>query len=211
MKTNPETNAAHQLVKDVSQAQTVLEILLEPDEMERLEKGAYALEHLLQNPKIPELLHRYAELLHEHELETLLSDPPKLEGVQQDDWRKAGLIACVQLLLPLSHVLLAPPDPNDDSLELLRYVLGSIPCSKLVAGLHSLGLEIMGVDYHLNFQQHLRATDTEQYLLRLPKTHPELKEHLELIAWLALIRLFLEAVYLYAEATDNATAICQND
>lgn len=211
MKTDPKTDTAHQLVRDVSQAKTVLETLLRPDEMELLEKGAYALEHLLQNPKIPELLHRYPDLLQEHGLEALLTEPPELEGVQQDDLRKAGLIACVQLLLPLSPALLASADPDDNRLKLLRYVLGSIPCGKLVAGLHSLGLEIMGVDYYLDFQQHLRAADTEKALLRLPKEHPELQEHLELVAWLALVRLFLEAVYLYAEAAGTDAETSQKD
>jgi len=202
MKKNKNFNKDQKLVESAEQAKRVLDMLL-PDSQKNLENGISELLGKLKNPKIDLLLDRYPDLLQEHGLEELLSGNPEIADTDIQDVKIAGLLSCLQLLMYFCYELKKNPNPNNMSFESLRYILNSIACSRFVNELLLVVISVVGTDYYQKFQQRIQNLDLSFESAKGLENDPELQEHIDLMPWFALVRLFLESVYTYFNISDQ--------
>lgn len=203
MENNKNFKKEIRLVKSVKQAKTVLNMLLQDSEKLNLEKGISGLLEKLENPKLDLLLDRYPELLQEYGLEELLSDELEIPDAETSDVKTAGLFSCLQLLMHFCYKLKENPNPSDDRYDSIRYILCSISSEKFVHDLLIITVSVVGVEYYEKFQQRIQNLDLSFESAKGLENDPELQEHIDLMAWFALVRLFLESVYTYFNIPDQ--------
>lgn len=197
MENNENFKKRKKLIKSVQQAKTALNMLLQDSEKFNLEKGILELLDKLKNPKLDLLLDRYPELLQEYVLEELLSGELEIPDTKIIDVKTAGLFSCLQLLIHFCYELKENPNPSDDCYDSLRYILRSISSEKFVDDLLIIILSVVGVEYYEKFQHKIQDLDLSLESAKGLEKDPELQEHIDLMAWFALVRLFLESVYTY--------------
>lgn len=202
MKKNKNFNKDKKLVESAEQAKRVLDMLL-PDSQKNLENGISELLGKLKNPKLDLLLDKYPDLLQEYGLEELLSGDLEIADTDKQDVRIAGLLSCLQLLMHFCYELKENPNRNNMSFDSLRYILNSIACSRFVNELLLVIISVVGTDYYQKFQQRIQNLDFDLQSAIALESDPELQEHINLMAWFALSRLFLESVYTYFGISDQ--------
>ena len=197
-----ETNEYKKLVKSTAEAKAALNMLME-NPKENLENGISELLEKLKNPKLDILLDRYPDLLQEYDLEDLLSGHPEIADAELQDVRTAGLFSCLQLLIHFYYHLKEEPNPTDKRTDSIRYILKSITCSRFVNELLFILITVVGADYYQKFQQRIENLEFDLDSAIALENDPEFKQHIHLMVWFALIRLFLESVYMYFNSTDQ--------
>jgi hypothetical protein len=203
MKNNENFKKGKRLVKSVAQAKTALNMLLQDSEKQNLERGISELLDKLKNTKLDVLLDRYPDLLQEYDLDQLLSGSLEITDAKMQDVKTAGLLSCLQLLIHFCYELKENPKPADDQFDSLRYILNSITSHEFVRELFLIVIAVVGEDYHEKFQQRIQTLDFSIEHAIILENDPELKEHIDLMVWFALVRLFLESVYTYFNITDK--------
>lgn len=203
MKNNKNFKKEKRLVKSAQQAKTALNMLLQDSEKHNLERGISGLLDKLKNPKLDLLLDRYPELLQEFGLEELLSGELEIPDAETSDVKTAGLFSCLQLLIHFCYELKENPNPSDDCYDSLRYILRSISSDKFVHDLLIIIVSVAGIEYYEKFQQRIQNLDSSLESAKGLENDPELQEHIDLMAWFALVRLFLESVYTYFNIPDQ--------
>lgn len=117
--------------------------------------------------------------------------------------KTAGLFSCLQLLIHFCYELKENPNPSNDSYDSLRYILRSISSDNFVHDLLIIIVSVVGLDYYEKFQQRIQNLDLSLESAKGMENDPELQEHIDLMAWFALVRLFLESVYTYFNIPDQ--------
>lgn len=202
MKNNKNFKQEKKIVQSKKQAKTVLDMfLLNSDKS--LESGTSELLDKLRNPNLNLLLDRYPDLLQEYDLEELLSGDLEITDAEKQDVKTAGLLSCLQLLAHFCAELKGYPDPGNSRFDSLRYILNSIACSRFVQELLLVVLSVVGTDYYEKFQLRIQNMDLNSESEAELEKDPELKEHINMMTWLALTRLFLESVYTYFSIPDE--------
>lgn len=202
MKNNKNFKEEKKLVRSMQQARTVLDMFLLNSE-KSLESGISELLDKLKNPNLDLLLDRYPDLLQEYDLDELLSGDLEIKGAEMQDVKTAGLLSCLQLLVHFCGELKEHPNSKDRRFDSLRYILNSIACSRFVQELLHVILLVVGTDYYERFQLRIQNMDLTPESEAELENDPELKEHINLMTWLALTRLFLESVYTYFSIPDK--------
>ena len=202
MKNNKNFKKEKILVKSTEQAKTVLHMLLQ-NSKKNLESGISELLGKLKNPKLDLLLDRYPDLLQEYDLEELLSDDFEIIDAEIQDVKTAGLLSCLQLLIHFCYEIKENPNPADKRFDSLRYILKSITYSQFVHELLYVVTSLVGTDYYQKFQQRIQNLNFDSESAIELESDPELNEHIGLMTWFALVRLFLESVYTYFNSPDK--------
>ena len=156
----------------------------------------------LKNPKLDLLLDRYPALLQEYGLEQLLSGELKIPYAETRDVKTAGLFSCLRLLIHFCYELKENPNPSGDCYDSLKYILRSISSDKFAHNLLIIIVSVVGLDYYEKFQYKIQDSLSLESARGL-ENDPELQEHVGLMVWFALVRLFLESVYTYFNVSDN--------
>lgn len=203
MENNKNFKKEKRIVKSVEQAKTALNMLLQDSKKLNLERGISGLLDKLENPKLDLLLDRYPELLQEYGLEELLSGELEIPDTETSDVKTAGLFSCLQLLIHFCYELKEKSNPSDDCYDSLRYILRSISSEKFVHDLLIITVSVVGVEYYEKFQQRIQNLNLSLESAKGLENDPELQEHIDLMAWFALVRLFLESVYTYFNIPDK--------
>jgi hypothetical protein len=81
--------------------------------------------------------------------------------------------------------------------------LRSISSNKFVRELLIVTVSVVGIAYYEKFQQRIQNLDLSFESAKGLENDPELQEHIDLMAWFALVRLFLESVYTYFNIPDQ--------
>ncbi|OUL63471.1 hypothetical protein [Flavobacterium sp. AJR] len=202
MKKNKNFKKEKTLVKSAEQAKTALDILFQ-NPKKNLESGISELLEKLKNPKLDLLLDKYPDLLQEYDLEELLSGDLAIADAEVQDIKTAGLLSCLQLLIHFCYELKENPSPKDKRFDSLRYILKSINCSQFVHDLLFVVITVVGIDYYQKFQQRIQNLDFDLKNALELESDPELEQHIDLMTWFALVRLFLESVYIYFNSPDK--------
>lgn len=203
MQNNRDFKKVKRLVKTVEQAKRILNMLLQDSIKLNLERGISELLEKLENPKLDVLLDKYPELLQEYELEVLLSGGLEIPDTETSEVKTAGLLACIQLLIHFCDELQENPDSRNDSYDSLKYILRSISSEKFIHDLQLILVSVVGIVYNKKFQQKIQNLDVSVESAKGLENDPELQEHIELMAWFALIRLFLDSVYTYFNSSEQ--------
>lgn len=200
------------LINTVDQALFSFPLLLEEKQKRELVDGIFVLLRKMENPEIDQLLECYPELLQKNDFKELLSGKIQLPNTKKQDVITAGLVSCLISLISFCEELtddqnrikpIAEIPENNLSLQTIQYIINSISLKHFLKHLLLIIISIVGDDYYEKFQQKIgdKSLVTED-LLKLNQDS-ELKEHIGLMLWYALIRLFLESVYYYFDIRNH--------
>lgn len=138
-------------------------------------------------------------------MKELFSGNASIPNFSPKSLKIAGLLTCLQFLIPnckefldkSGHIIPFAQIQNNNSFKPIEYIIGFIPKDDFIEDLFILLITVVGTDYYRNFNEKIGNPNfTIEDILKLDKD-PELQEHIDLMAWFALIRLFLESVYFY--------------
>lgn len=205
MKDKKNFSKDNQLVKTREQAEIALNILVQNSQGQDLELGIFRLRDQLNNPRLTELLDSYPDLIQEYELEKLLSGKIEIKDASVQDVKTAGLLSCLLLLI---HFYFDKDEDNlrrseNDELkhfESIKYILNSITSEECINKLFLLILSIVGIDYFEKYQEKMKDPD---FVLKQTigfDNDPEMDEHIDMMVWFALVRLFIEAIFIYYDS-----------
>jgi len=202
MKNNKHFSKDKQLVKTREQAEIALNILVQNSQREDLEIGVFRLRDQLINPGLTKLLDSFPELIQEYELDRLFTGEIEIKDTRRQDIMIAGLLSCLLLLIHFYF------DNDEDKLiesesdiptqsESIKYVLNTITSEKFINELFLLVLSIVGIDYFEKYQEKMKDPD---FVLKQTvgfDSDPEMDKHIDMMVWFALVRLFIEAIFIY--------------
>lgn len=202
MKNKTHFSKEKQLVKTKEQAEMALHILVQNSQKEDLELGIFRLRDQLNNPQLTELLENYPDLIQEYPLEKLLSGKIVIKNVSEQDVKTAGLLSCLLLLI---HFYFDYDEGNlsqsksDDlnQFDSIKYIVNAITSEECINELFFLVLSIVGIDYFKKYQEKIKDPD---FVLKQTigfDNDPEMDEHIDMMVWFALVRLFIEAIFIY--------------
>ncbi|WP_281310380.1 hypothetical protein [Flavobacterium flavigenum] len=197
MKKNKNYKTEKRLIKTRTQAKKVLSMFWQDPEKMNIEKGIATLLNKLNNPGLNLLFDNYPDLLEQYGLQELLSGNLEIPNTKIQDVKTAGLLTCLELLVYFCHDLKENPNPADKHFDSLRYILKSITASQFVKELLLVVITVTGVDYYKKYRQKIEHFDFDKQNAILLENDPELQEHLSLMVWFAMSRLFIESVYVY--------------
>ena len=203
MENNEIIKKEKRIVKTDQEAKQVLKMLMLDAEKYNLENGITKLIPQLNNPELYLLMDRYPEILQQYKLNALLSGKVNIPDAEAGDVKTAGLFTCLYLLVEFCYEVEHDSDGEKKSLDSLRYVLDAIDLEQLIEELWRIVLSVVGTAYYERFQVRIKEAKLDyEDLLRL-EDDPELYEHFDLVSWFALMRLFLEAVYMNFSISDQ--------
>lgn len=202
MKNKTHFSKENPLVKTKEQAEMALHILVQNSQKEDLELGIFRLRDQLNNPQLTELLENYPDLIQEYPLEKLLSGKLAINNASEQDVKTAGLLSCLLLLI---HFYFDDDDGNlsqskaDDlnQFDSIKYILNAITSEECIHELFLLILLTVGIDYFEKYQEKMKDPD---FVLKQTigfDSDPEMDEHIDMMVWFALARLFIEAIFIY--------------
>jgi len=196
----------NRLIKNIDQAQITFPMLLEKRQREELIEGIFKLIQKLENPEINRLLDHYEDFIQNYDLKDLLYGNIEVLNASRLDTKTATIASCLLALIAFSSELLDNDGrmiplndiPEDNiAVSAIEYIISSIVLDDLLEYLLYSIISIVGVEYYTAFQQKIGSKDfANEDILHL-ENDIELKEHIDLMAWFAVIRLFLESVYFY--------------
>lgn len=207
MKKNTPFSKDKQLVQTKEQAEIALNILVQNSQGEDLEAGIFNLRDQLNSPQLTELLDNYPDLIQEYKLEELLAGSIDFKEASTQDVRTAGLLSYILLLIHLyfdgksnSSVKSESETDELDNFNSAQYIINTTTSEKCISELFLLILSIVGVDYFKKYQENMKDPD---FVLKQTigfDNDPEMDEHIDMMVWFALVRLFIEAIFIYYDS-----------
>lgn len=205
MKNNTFFSKEKQLVQTKEQAKIALNILVQNSQGEDLELGLFRLRDQLNNPRLTELLDSYPDLIQEYELEKLLSGKIEIKDASRQDIKTAGLLSCLLLLI---HFYFDKDEGNSSRCKVynvtqfdsINYILNAITSEECINELFLIILSVVGIDYFEKYQENMKDPD---FVLKQTlgfDSDPEMGVHIDMMVWFALVRLFIEAIFIYYDS-----------
>ena len=207
MKKNTPFSKEKQIVQTREQAEIALSILVHNSQGEDLEIGIFRIRDQLNNPKLTELLDSYPYLIQEYELEKLLSGKIEIKDASVQDVKMAGLMSCILLLIHFyfddksNHSVESKSVTDElDNFNSAQYIVKATTSEECINELFLLILSIVGIDYFKKYQENMKDPD---FVLKQTlgfDSDPEMGVHIDMMVWFALVRLFIEAIFIYYDS-----------
>jgi len=205
MKKNIPFSKEKQLVQTREQAEIALSILVQNSQGVDLELGIFCLRDQLNNPRLTELLDSYPDLIQECELEKLLSGEIEIKDASRRDVKTAGLLSCLLLLI---HFYFDNDKGNlskckvDDvtRFDSINYIMNAITSEECINELFLLIISVVGIDYFKKYQEKMKDPDFVFKQTIGYDNDPEMAVHIDMMVWFALVRLFIEAIFIYYDS-----------
>jgi hypothetical protein len=162
----------------------------------------------LNNPKLTELLDNYPDLIQECQLEKLLSGKDDIKDASKQDIKTAGLLSCLLLLIHfyfegISNDLKKSKLNQLNNFDSINYILNATTSEEFINELFLLVLSVVGMDYFEKYQENMKEPD---FVLKQTigfDNDSEMDEHIDMMVWFALVRLFIEAIFIYYDKVLN--------
>lgn len=207
MKKNTPFSKEKQLVQTREQAEIALSILVQNSQGVDLELGIFCLRDQLNNLRLTELLDSYPDLIQEYELEKLLSGKIEIKDASRRDVKTAGLLSCILLLIHFyfddksNHLVESKSESDElDNFNSTQYIINAITSEECINELFLLIFSIVGIDYFKKYQENMKDPD---FVLKQTlgfDSDPEMGVHIDMMVWFALVRLFIEAIFIYYDS-----------
>lgn len=205
MKNNTPFSKEKQLIQTREQAEIALNFLVQNSQGQDLELGIFRLRDQLNTPRLTELLDSYPDLIQEYELEKLLSGKIEVKDASRQDVKTAGLLSFLLLLI---HFYFDKDQGNlnkcnvDDvtQFDSINYIMNAISSEECISEIFLLILSIVGIDYFRKYQENMKDPDFVLIQTIGFDNDPEMDEHIDMMVWFALLRLFIESIFIYYDS-----------
>ncbi|SEM65070.1 hypothetical protein SAMN05421856_10574 [Chryseobacterium taichungense] len=193
------------LINSIEEVDITFKLLSDKRQIEELYKGIYILLDKLGSIEVKELFDRYPRLMQKYSIKEMFSGNIEIPDVNPQSLKIAGLLTCLQYLtssLPefideSGHCIPLKESDNSISLQAENYILNSVSLDDYIKEIFLAIVSFTGKEYYQKFSEKIGNPDfTIDDILKL-ENDIELQEHLDLMAWGYLVRLFLEALYFY--------------
>lgn len=200
---NKETSK--RLINSTGQVEVAFRLLSDKRQIDELNKGIYQLLDKLVNTEVSELFERYPRLIQKYSIKQLLSGKANIPNTNSQCLKIAGLLTCLQFLISSfpefvdqsGHLIPLKEIENSDFYQAENYMITSISLDDYLEEIFLTILSVTGEEYYQKFLKKIGDPDfTIDDILKLEKDK-ELQEHIDLMMWFSLIRVFLEAIYFY--------------
>ena len=190
-------------------------LLSDERQIDELNKGIYLLMDKLGSEDINVLFDRYPRLIQKYSIKEMFSENIEIPNIDPHSLKFAGLLTCLQFLLSSftdfidesGSIVPLKETENNNSYQAENYIISSIPLDNYLKELFQSVLSVIGEEYYKKFLEKIGNPDfTIDDILKLEKDK-ELQEHIDLMMWFSLIRVFLEAIYFYFNIENHNSKI----
>jgi len=203
------------IIDSMAKVNITFKLLSDERQIDELNKGIYLLMDKLENEDINVLFDRYPRLIQKYSIKEMFSGNVEIPNIDPHSLKIAGLLTCLQFLVSsftgfideFGNSLPLKETENSNSYQAENYIISSIPLDDYLKELFLSVLSVIGEEYYQKFLEKIGSPDfTINDILKLEKDK-ELQEHIDLMMWFSLIRVFLEAIYFYFNIENHNSKI----
>lgn len=219
-RTNASKIQTHKrFLVSLEDAKTAFRIIFTDYDESTLTEGIVLWLSKMKNPLCLQLFLSLAELMDDYNFEDLLKGQIEVpEIADKQSFRIVGIAAGLFCLINNCWMLFWEKIHNDPSCdwpqskptafdwEITKEILKTISAEEIQFEFFSSLLSIVGKPYYDLFIQELKVIDKKMDIQQVKafENMPELKEHMQLMFWATVIRVFLDAVYFYFGEKNNS-------
>ena len=203
------------IIDSMEKVNITFKLLSDQRQIDELNKGIYLLMDKLGSEDINVLFDRYPRLIQKYSIKEMFSGNIEIPNIDPHSLKIAGLLTCLQFLVSsftdfideFGNSLPLKETENSNSYQAEKYIISSIPLDDYLKELFLSVLSVIGEEYYQKFLEKIGNPDfTIDDILKLEKDK-ELQEHIDLMMWFSLIRVFLEAIYFYFNIENHNSKI----
>ena len=211
---NKETRK-ERIINSMEMVETSFKLLSDKRQIDELSKGIYQLLGKLGNSEVTELFDRYPRLIQKYSSRELFSGNIEIPDIDSANLKIAGLLTYLQFLISSipdfvdqsGRVIPADEIKNDKSYQAEHYIINSIPLDDYIEHLFLTVVSATGEEYYRKFIEKTGNPDFTIDEIQKLENDTELQEHIDLMIWFSLIRVFLEAIYFYFNIENHNSKI----
>lgn len=213
MRNKGKTNGS--IIKSMEKVDITFKLLSDKRQIDELNKGIYLLMDKLGSEDINVLFNQYPRLIQKYSIKEMFSGNVEIPNIDPHSLKIAGLLTCLQFLVSsftdfideFGNSLPLKETENSNSYQAESYIINSIPLDDYLKELFLSILSVISEEYYQKFLEKVGDPDfTIDDILNLEKDK-ELQEHIDLMMWFSLIRVFLEAIYFYFNVENHNSKI----
>lgn len=203
------------IIDSIEKVDITFKLLSDKRQIDELNKGIYLLMNKLGSEDINVLFDRYPRLIQKYSIKEMFSGNIEIPNIDSHSLKIAGLLTCLQFLISsftdfideFGNSIPLKETENSNSYQAENYIISSILLDDYLKELFLTILSIIGEDYYQKFLEKIGSPDfTIDDILKLDKDI-ELQEHIDLMVWFSLIRVFLETIYFYFDPENHNSKI----
>ena len=213
MRDKEKTNG--RIIDSMEKVDFTFKLLSDKRQIDELNKGIYLLMDKLGNEEINVFFDQYPRLIQKYSIKEMFSGNIEIPNIDPHSLKIARLLTCLQFLISsftdfvdeLGNSIPLKETENNNSYQAENYIIISIPLDDYLKKLFLSVLSVTGEEYYQKFLKKIDNPDfTIDDILKLEKDK-ELQEHIDLMMWFSLIRVFLEAIYFYFNIENHNSKI----
>lgn len=213
MRNKEKTNG--RIIDSMEKVDVTFRLMSDKRQIDELNKGIYLLMDKLGSEDINVLFDRYPRLIQKYSIKEMFSGNIEIRNIDPHSLKIAGLLTCLQFLVSsftdfideFGNSLPLKETETSNSYQAERYIISSIPLDDYIKELFLNVLFVVGEEYYQKFLKKIGNPDfTIDDILKLEK-EKDLQEHIDLMMWFSIIRVFLEAIYFYFNLENHNSKI----
>lgn len=199
-------------ISNVEDARISLEALLRKNQKRAIEKSVFDLSASLHVVVLERHVQEFPKILQRYRFDQLISEEFNISGLEPIDCRRLGYLISILSLASYCRELIDEnnkiiPLPNikgsNACLGMIQYLTNLISLEDYFDILYLILFTAVGKEYYDVVYSKMQHGDIRPEDLEIIYTDPELEDHRNLMLAFSMIRLFLEAIYVYFDLDNH--------
>ncbi len=199
-------------ISNVEDARISLEALLRKNQKRAIEKSVFDLSASLHVVVLERHVQEFPKILQRYRFDQLISEVFNISGLEPIDCRRLGYLISILSLASYCRELIDEnnkiiPLPNikgsNACLGMIQYLTNLISLEDYFDILYLILFTAVGKEYYDVVYSKMQHGDIRPEDLEIIYTDPELEDHRNLMLAFSMIRLFLEAIYVYFDLDNH--------
>lgn len=199
-------------ISNVEDARISLEALLRKNQKRAIEKSVFDLSASLHVVVLERHVQEFPKILQRYRFDQLISEEFNIGGLEPIDCRRLGYLISILSLASYCRELIDEnnkiiPLPNikgsNACLGMIQYLTNLISLEDYFDILYLILFTAVGKEYYDVVYSKMQHGDIRPEDLEIIYTDPELEDHRNLMLAFSMIRLFLEAIYVYFDLDNH--------
>lgn len=199
-------------ISNLEDARISLEALLSKNQKRAIEKSVFDLSASLHVVVLERHVQEFPKILQRYRFDQLISEEFNISGLEPIDCRRLGYLISILSLASYCRELIDEnnkiiPLPNikgsNACLGMIQYLTNLISLEDYFDVLYLILFTAVGKEYYDVVYSKMQHGDIRPEDLEIIYTDPELEDHRNLMLAFSMIRLFLEAIYVYFDLDNH--------